>query len=183
MIDSGASVNVCLKWFGESILQEPDGSVQFRGADGRTLQDYGKCQIWLKIGTQLRQYDFHVVEVTKLILLCENGTETHLAKELFFEVRRHTRTLDQVNGVYFVKAQNCSQSQVTSHAYTQEIHRITSTSRRFTKVMRTSRRFTKFKKYHAHEQTNHKSHACELTDCKIHKSQVYEHGIHKKSCG
>ena len=122
MIDSGASVNVCLKWFGESILQEPDGSVQFRGADGRTLQDYGKCQIWLKIGTQLRQYDFHVVEVTKMILLCENGTETHLAKELFFEVRRHTRTLDQVNGVYFVKAQT--------------VHKVKS------RVMRTRRRFT-----------------------------------------
>ena len=37
MIDSGASVNVCPKWFGEQILQEPDGSVQLRCADGRTL--------------------------------------------------------------------------------------------------------------------------------------------------
>ena len=28
MIVSGASVNVCPRWFGESILQESDGSVQ-----------------------------------------------------------------------------------------------------------------------------------------------------------
>ena len=62
MIDSGASVNVCPKWFGESVLEESDGSVQLRGADGRTLQDYGKRQIWLKIGHRLRQYVFHVVK-------------------------------------------------------------------------------------------------------------------------
>ena len=82
-IDSGASVNVCPKWFGESTPQESDGLVQLRGADGRTLQDPGKRQIWLKIGNNLRQYDFHVVEVTRPILsasyLCENGIETHLA--------------------------------------------------------------------------------------------------------
>ena len=65
MIDSGASVNVCPKWFGNSVLEKSDGSVQPRGADGRTLQDYGKRQIWLKIGNRLRRYDFHVVEVTK----------------------------------------------------------------------------------------------------------------------
>ena len=86
MIDSGASVNVCPKWFGEPILQEADGSVRLRGADGRTLQDYGKRQTWLRIGKHLRQYDFHV-EVTKLIVsatyLCENGIETHLAREPF----------------------------------------------------------------------------------------------------
>ena len=35
-----ASVNVCPKWFGESVLEKSDGSVQLRGADGRTLQDY-----------------------------------------------------------------------------------------------------------------------------------------------
>ena len=85
MIDSGASVNVCPKWFGESVLQESDGPVQLRGADKRTLQDSGKRQICLKIGKHLRQYDFHVVEVTNPILsvsyLRENGVETHLARE------------------------------------------------------------------------------------------------------
>ena len=42
MIDSGASVTVCPTWFGESVLEKSDGSVQLRGADGRTLQDYVK---------------------------------------------------------------------------------------------------------------------------------------------
>ena len=51
-----------------SILQESDRSGQLRGADGRTLQDYGKRQIWQKIGNNLRQNYFHVVEVTKPIL-------------------------------------------------------------------------------------------------------------------
>ena len=54
IIDSGAPVNVCPKWFGESVLEKSDGSVQLRGADGRTLQDYGKCQIWLRIGEAFR---------------------------------------------------------------------------------------------------------------------------------
>ena len=49
MIDSGASVNVCPKWFGKSTLQKSDGSVLLRSAVGRTLQNYGKRQIWLKI--------------------------------------------------------------------------------------------------------------------------------------
>ena len=83
MIHSGASVNVCPKWFGESSLEESVGLVQLRDVDGRTLQDYGKRQIWLKFGEHLRQYDSHVV-VTKPILsvsyLCENGIETHLAR-------------------------------------------------------------------------------------------------------
>ena len=61
MNDSGASVNVCPKWFGESVLEKSDGSVRLRGADG-------KRQIWLRIGNHLRRYDTHVVEVTKPIL-------------------------------------------------------------------------------------------------------------------
>ena len=77
MIDSGASVNVCPKWFAETVLEKSDGSVELRGADGRTLQDYGIRHIRLRIGSRLRQCDFHVVEVTKQILsvsyLCENG--------------------------------------------------------------------------------------------------------------
>ena len=88
-IDSGASVNVCPKWFGKSTLQKSDGSVLLRGADGRTLQDHGKRQIWLKIGSNLKRCDFHVVEVTKPILsvsnLCEYGIETHLAREPFLK--------------------------------------------------------------------------------------------------
>ena len=36
MIDSKPSVNVCPKWFGESVLDKSDGSVQLRGADGRS---------------------------------------------------------------------------------------------------------------------------------------------------
>ena len=39
------------------------------------------------MGYHLRQYDFHVVEVTKPIVsvsyLCENGIETHLARQPF----------------------------------------------------------------------------------------------------
>ena len=109
MIDSGASVNVCPIWFGESVLEESDGSVQLRGADGRTLQDNGKRQIWPKIGNDLRQYDFHGVEVTKPILsvsyLRENGTETHLAREPFLNYGDRREPLIKKNGVYFVKAQ------------------------------------------------------------------------------
>ena len=108
MIGSGASVNVCPKWFGKSTLQKSDGSVLLRGADGRTLQDYGKCQIWLKIGNKLKRYDFHVVEVTKLILsvsyLCEHGIETHLAREPFLKCGDRREPLNKRNGVYFVKA-------------------------------------------------------------------------------
>ena len=109
MIDSGASVNVCPKWFGESILQESDGSVQLRGADVRTLQDYGKRQIWLRIGSRLRRYDFHVVEVTKPILsvsyLCEHGIETHLAGQPFLKCGERHAPLIKKSGVYSVKAQ------------------------------------------------------------------------------
>ena len=68
MIDSGASVNVRSKWFVESTLQKTDGSVFLRGADGRSLQDYGKRHLWLMIGKNLKRYDFHVVVMTKPIL-------------------------------------------------------------------------------------------------------------------
>ena len=46
MNDSGATVNVCPKWLGDSVLEKSDGSVQLRGADERTLQDYGNRQTW-----------------------------------------------------------------------------------------------------------------------------------------
>ena len=48
MIDSGASVNVCPKWFGNSKLEQSDGATCLRGANGKPLQEYGKRQIWLK---------------------------------------------------------------------------------------------------------------------------------------
>ena len=79
MVDSGASVNVCPKWFGNSKLEQSDDATCLRGANGKPLQEYGKRQIWLKICGQTKQYDFHVGDVTKPILsvscLCENGAE------------------------------------------------------------------------------------------------------------
>ena len=36
MFDTEVSVNVCSNWLGEPALEQPDGSVRFRGADGRT---------------------------------------------------------------------------------------------------------------------------------------------------
>ena len=91
MVDSRASVNVCPKWFGNSKLEQSDDATCLRRANGKPLQEYGKRQIWLKICGQTKRYDFHVVDVTKPILsvncLCENGVETHLAKESFLRVR------------------------------------------------------------------------------------------------
>ena len=49
MIDSGASVNVCPNWFGNSKLDQSDGAICLRGANGKPLQEYGKRQIWLRI--------------------------------------------------------------------------------------------------------------------------------------
>ena len=49
MIDSGASVNVCPKWFGNSKLEQSDGAICLRDANGKPLQEYGKRQIWLRI--------------------------------------------------------------------------------------------------------------------------------------
>ena len=127
MIDRGASVKDCPKWFGESILQESDGSVQLQGADGRTLQDCGKRQIWLKIGKHLKQYDFHGVEVTKTILsvscLCENGSETHFARQPFLKYGDRREPPIKKNVVYFVKAQTVLQMKGTIESYEQEIHK------------------------------------------------------------
>ena len=50
-------------------------------------EGHEKRQVWLKIGHNLKRYDFHVVEVTKPILsvsyMCKHGIETHLAREPF----------------------------------------------------------------------------------------------------
>ena len=35
MIDSGVSVNVCPKWFGNSKLEQSDGATCLRGANGK----------------------------------------------------------------------------------------------------------------------------------------------------
>ena len=109
MVDSGASVDVCPKWFGNSKLEQSDGATCLRGANGKPLQEYGKRQIWLKICGQTKRYDFHVVDVTKPILsascLCENGVETHLAKESFLRFGDGHEPLIRKGGVYFVKAQ------------------------------------------------------------------------------
>ena len=109
MVDSGASVNVCPKWFGNSKLEQSDDATCLRGANGKPLQEYGKRQIWLKICGQTRRCDFHVVDVTKPILsvscLCENGVETHLAKESFLRFGDGHEPLIRKGGVYFVKAQ------------------------------------------------------------------------------
>ena len=55
MIDSGASVNLCPKWFGNSKLEQSDGGTCLRGADGKPLLEYGKRQIWLKICGQTKR--------------------------------------------------------------------------------------------------------------------------------
>ena len=109
MVDSGASVNVCPKLFGISKLEQSDDATCLRGASGKPLQEYGKRQIWLKICGQTKRYDFHEVDVTKPILsvscLCENGVETHLAKESFLMFGNGHEPLIRKGGVYFVKAQ------------------------------------------------------------------------------
>ena len=72
------------------------------------LQVKGKRQIWLKIGNNVKRYDFLVVEVTKPILsvsyLCEHGIETHLARAPFLKCGDRREPLIKSNGVYFVKA-------------------------------------------------------------------------------
>ena len=107
MIDSGASVTVCRKWFGNSRLEQSGGATCLRRANGKPLQEYGKRQIWLKICGQTKRYDFHVVDVTKPILSVsssENGVETHLAKKSFLRFGDGHEPLIRKSGVYFVKA-------------------------------------------------------------------------------
>ena len=109
MIDTGASVNVCPKWFEKSKLQQSDGATRLRGVDGKQLQENGGRQVWLKIGGQTKRYDFHVVHVTKPILsvsyLCEHGVETHLTKQPCLRFGDGHEPLIRRGGVYFVKAQ------------------------------------------------------------------------------
>ena len=161
MIDSGASVNVCPKWFGNWTLQKSDGSVLLRGANGRRLEDYGNLQIWLKIGINLERYDFHVVEVTKPILsvcyLCEHGIETHLAREPFLKCGDRREPLIKRNGVYFVMR---TSRRLQNHAYEQEAHKSHAYELKIHNRCKSN----------AYEQEIHKSHGTEL---KILKS-AYE---------
>ena len=117
MIDSGASVNVCPKWFGKSKLKQYDGVTCLGGANGKPLQEYGKRQIWLKIGGKTKRYDFHVVDVTKPILsvsyLCELGIETHLAEHPFSRFGDGHEPLIRKGGVYFGANRECSRNHDT----------------------------------------------------------------------
>ena len=49
MIDSGASVNVCPKWFGKSKPQQSDGATRLRGADGKPLQEHDRNRSGCKL--------------------------------------------------------------------------------------------------------------------------------------
>ena len=124
MIDSGASVNVCPKWFGNSKLERSDGATCLRGANGKPLQEYGKRQIWLRICGQTKRYDFHVVNVIKPILsvscLCEQGVETHLAEKSFLRFGDGHEPLIRKGGVYFVKAQTVNAVENTTRDKSQE---------------------------------------------------------------
>ena len=141
MIDSGASVNVCPKWFGNSKLEQSDGATCLRGANGKPLQEYGKRQIWLKICGQTKRYDFHVVDVTKPILsvscLCENGVEAHLAKESFLRFGDGHEPLIRKSGVYFVKAQTVNAC-VRADGCTEKTREYELMDSRIGKLMRTS---------------------------------------------
>ena len=63
----------------------------------------------MKICGQTKRYAFHVVDVTKPFLSvscsCENGVETHLAKQSFLRFGHGHEPLIRKGGVYFVKAQ------------------------------------------------------------------------------
>ena len=109
VIDCGASVNVCPKWFVKSKMQQSDGATRLRSADGKALQENGKRQIWLRIGGQTKRYDFHLVDVTKPILsvsyLSEHGDETHPARQPFLKFGDGHEPLIRRGGASFVMAQ------------------------------------------------------------------------------
>ena len=115
---------MCPKWFGKSKLEQSDGATCLRGADGKPLQEYGMRQIWLRICGQTKRCDFHVVNATKPILsvscLCEQGVETHLAKESFLRLGDGHEPLIRKGGVYFVKAQTVNAVEHTTRDKSQE---------------------------------------------------------------
>ena len=122
---------------------------------------WGICsQISVRIGSHLRQCDFHVVEVTKSILivshLCEHGIETYLARQLFLKYGEGHEPLIKKSDMYFVKAQIVREVkgavEAAAHAYKQKIH-----------------------KRHAYELLIHKRHAYELN------SQISS-GSSKRDC-
>ena len=71
-----------------------------------TESDKSGCELVVR----RKRYDFHVVDVTKPMLsvsyLCENGVETHLAKQPFLTFGDGHEPLIRKSGVYFVKAQS-----------------------------------------------------------------------------
>ena len=111
-----------------------------------------KRQIWLRVGNRLRRYDFHVVEVTKPILgvsyLCENGIETHLARQPLLKYGERHEPFIKKGGV-FVKAQIVHEVKGAVETVMQDERSQKSCVRaenspKFTKVMRARKRFTKF---------------------------------------
>ena len=109
MIDNGAPANVAQVVFGESALEQSECAVRLRGADGSTLPDYGKRQIWLNIRNQLKRYEFHVADVTNPMLsvsyLCENEIETHLARQLLLTCGSRSFTTSSVQSKLRCKTQ------------------------------------------------------------------------------
>ena len=83
MIDSGASVNVSHR----VLEHHTDERVRLGGADGKPHQGYGTPQLWLKIGTITKRYEFQMSAVTKSVVsvssLCESGVEVRFNKKLF----------------------------------------------------------------------------------------------------
>ena len=109
MIDSGASVNVCPKWFGNSKLDKSDGATVSeckRKITPRIQKETDLVEIFAVIRNG---NDFHVVDVTKPILsvscLCKQGVETHSAKKSFLRFGDGHEPLIRKGGVYFTKAQ------------------------------------------------------------------------------
>ena len=165
MVDSGASVNVCPKWFGNSKLEQSDDATCLRGANGKPLQEYGKRRICLKICGQTKQYDFHVVDVTKPILsassLCEHGAETHLAKESFLRFGNEHEPLIRKGGVYFVKAQTVNAC-VRADGYTEKTDAY--------KLMDSQKKIDAYELMDSQKKTD----AYEMTSAQKKESDAYE---------
>ena len=162
---------------------------------------------------QTKRYDFHVVNVTKPILsvswLCENGVETHLAKESFLRLGDGHEPLIRKGGVYFVEAQTvnavedmmrdksqercvrvdgrtekpCIQANGSKKSCVQADGLKNSCVRVDGRSAKSCVQADGFKN-HAYKLTDRKIHAYELTDCNSHadqKNHAYEL-TEQKSC-
>ena len=81
-----------------------------RGANGKTAPRIRKeTDLVENFAVRTKQYDFHVVDVTKPILsvscLCEKGVEDTSCKGILLEVGKRHEPLIRKGGVYFVKVQ------------------------------------------------------------------------------